>query len=219
MQQALISDREGPPRSWTLYFPDDEHAAEDRRAVLLQDLLPRLAPQAAWLADRLQGGQTTGRHRLLISFEELQNTCKSAELSVALGLQPVEALACLGAAAHEVQPVCLLQRHWCLLSNPQKACKTVLNAARPVGLQVLFGPQARHYLPDGLEPLKLVVRLEGYPASLRHIRQLKSSSIGMRCTEAICKWVYIHCCYSAKCICATCNLLPYTVVSCCIANS
>lgn len=105
MQQALISDREvGPPRSWRLYFPDDEHAADDRRAVLLHDLLPRLAPQGAWLADRLHRGQTTGRHRLMISFEELQNTCKSSELSVALSLQPVEALACLGAAAHEVQP-------------------------------------------------------------------------------------------------------------------
>lgn len=106
MQQALITDREsGVPRSWSLYFPDDEHAAEDRRAVLLQDLLPRLAPQADWLASRLQPGQTTGRHRLLISFEELQNTCKSSELLVALDLQPVEALACLGAAAHEVQSI------------------------------------------------------------------------------------------------------------------
>lgn len=103
MQQALTSNREvGPPRSWSLYFPEDEHAAEDRRAVLLQELIARLAPQAAWLADRLHAGQTTGRHRLLISFEELQNTCKSSELSIALDLQPVEALACLGAAAHEV---------------------------------------------------------------------------------------------------------------------
>ena len=106
MQQALIRNREvGPPRSWSLYFPEDEYAAEDRKAVLLQDLLPRLAPQAAWLADRLHPGQTTGRHRLLISFEELQSTCKSSELSIALDLQPVEALACLGAAAHEVQSI------------------------------------------------------------------------------------------------------------------
>ena len=47
--------------------------------------------------------------------------------------------------------------------------------------QVLFSPKAKQFLPAGLEPLKLVVRLEGHPSSLRHIRQLKSSSIGIRC--------------------------------------
>ena len=90
------------PRSWSLYFPEDEHAAEDRRAVLLHEILPRLSSQLDWLAGRLQPGQTTGRHRLSISFEELQNACHSSELLMALDMQPVEALACLGAAAHEV---------------------------------------------------------------------------------------------------------------------
>lgn len=107
MQLALTANREvGVPRSWSLYFPEDEHTAEDRRAVLLQDLLPRLASQAEWLADRLRPGQATGRHCLLISFDEMQSNCASSELLIALDLQPVEALACLGAAAHEV---CCLQ--------------------------------------------------------------------------------------------------------------
>lgn len=44
--------------------------------------------------------------------------------------------------------------------------------------QVLFNPQAQHLLHDGVEPLKIVVRLEEHATSLRHIRQLKSSSIG-----------------------------------------
>jgi len=44
--------------------------------------------------------------------------------------------------------------------------------------QVLFNPQAQQLLPEGIEPLKIVVRLEGHPSSVRHIRQLKSSSIG-----------------------------------------
>lgn len=103
MEEALISDGEqGCPRSWSLYFPEDEHAVEDRRAVLLHELLSRLDSRAEWLANRLHPRQTTGRHCLSISFEELQNACQSSELSIALDLQPVEALACLGAAAHEV---------------------------------------------------------------------------------------------------------------------
>lgn len=205
MQQALISNREaGPPRSWSLYFPEDEHAAEDRKAVLLQDLLPRLAPQAAWLADRLRPGQTTGRHCLLISFEELQHTCKSSELSTALDFQPVEALACLGAAAHEVQSMHLLANRLSFLSTtgkPTTAGKYVSAAAHVIALQVLFRPQAEQILPDGLEPLKLVVRLEGYLSTLRHIRQLKSSSIGMHNIGATCSLsTHMGCCLTTSCM-------------------
>ncbi len=100
MQEALVSEQ-AVPRAWSLYFPEEEHSTEDRRAVLLRDLIPRLASLASWLADRLQPQQTTGRHRLTIGFEELHKVCDSAELAAALQLQPVEALACLGAAAHE----------------------------------------------------------------------------------------------------------------------
>ena len=103
MEEALISHREqGCPRSWSLYFPGDEHSAEDRRVVLLHELLSRLDSKAEWLASRLHPRQTTGRHSLSFSFVELQNACQDSELSIALDLQPVEALACLGAAAHEV---------------------------------------------------------------------------------------------------------------------
>ncbi|DBA93068.1 TPA: DNA replication licensing factor mcm8, variant 3 [Trebouxia sp. C0005] len=143
MQQAVIAEQI-VPEAWSLYFPDEEFSLDDRRAVLLQDLLPRLTSLTRWLAERLQPQQVTGRHRLSIGFEELQKVCSSSELSAALDLQPVEALACLGAAAH----------------------------------QVLFNPQAQQVLPEGIEPLKIVVRLEGHPSSMRHIRQLKSSSIG-----------------------------------------
>ena len=44
--------------------------------------------------------------------------------------------------------------------------------------QVLFSPQSQHLLPNSIEPLKIVVRIHTYPGSQRHIRQLKSSSIG-----------------------------------------
>jgi hypothetical protein len=100
MQQAVVTEQIAP-EAWTLYFPDEEHSPDDRRAVLLQDLLPRLTSLTRWLADRLQPLQVTGRHRLSIGFEELQKVRSSSEFSAALELQPVEALACLGAAAHQ----------------------------------------------------------------------------------------------------------------------
>lgn len=104
MQQAVVT-QQTVPRAWSLYFPDEEHSLDDRRAVLLQDLLPRFTSLASWLADRLQPQQVTGRHRLSLGFEELQRVCNSSELCAALDLQPVEALACLGAAAHEASRV------------------------------------------------------------------------------------------------------------------
>ena len=100
MQQAVVTEQIAP-EAWTLYFPDEEHSPDDRRAVLLQVLLPRLTSLTRWLADRLQPQQVTGRHRLSIGFEELQKVCSRSEFSAALDRQPVEALACLGAAAHQ----------------------------------------------------------------------------------------------------------------------
>ena len=66
----------------------------------------------------------------------------------------------------------------------------MLGVARLIALKVLFSPQAEQFLPDGLEPLKLVVRLEGYPSTMRHIRQLKSSSIGMHDIGAVNPYTY-----------------------------
>lgn len=44
-------------------------------------------------------------------------------------------------------------------------------------LQVLFNSQ-QHHLLVGVNPQQLLVRLENCPSSMRHIRQLKASSIG-----------------------------------------
>ena len=101
MMQLASTREQAVPHAWSVYFPEEDHSDEDRRAVLLHDLIPRLRPLARWLADRLQPQQLTGRHRLSIGFDELQKMCDSSELAAALELQPVEALACFGAAAHE----------------------------------------------------------------------------------------------------------------------
>lgn len=45
-------------------------------------------------------------------------------------------------------------------------------------MQVLFSSQQQSCLPAGIEAQKIIVRLEQYSSSMRHIRQLKSSSIG-----------------------------------------
>lgn len=100
-----------------------------------------------------------------------------------------------------------------------KGMQDCVKRTRLIGLQVLFGPQAKQYLPDGLEPLKLVVRLEGYPASLRHIRQLKSSSIGMHCIAAIGKCFFTHMLLLCNLCLSDCSLLQVAFLSCCIANT
>ena len=103
MQQAATTEDtvQAIPSAWSLYFTEEEYSAEDRRAILLRDLLPRLATRASWLACNLLPHQMTGRHGLVIAWEELQKVCDSSELSAALEMQPAEALACVGAAAHQ----------------------------------------------------------------------------------------------------------------------
>ena len=53
----------------------------------------------------------------------------------------------------------------------------LVSKAKCVLLQVLFNSQQHDLLAD-VEPQKLLVRLENFASSVRHIRQLKSSSIG-----------------------------------------
>lgn len=102
MQQAATAVEVTMPSAWGMYFPEDEYAADDRRAVLLHELIPRLTHLGTWLGERLQPQCLTDRHTLLLRSDELQEVCKSSELYAALELQPLEALACLAAAAHEV---------------------------------------------------------------------------------------------------------------------
>ena len=102
MQQAAITSEPAMPLAWSTYFSEEEYAADDRRAILVHELIPRLNSLGSWLTERFQPQRLTGRHTLSLRLDDLQKVCNSLELYAALELQPLEALACLAAAAHEV---------------------------------------------------------------------------------------------------------------------
>lgn len=106
MQQPALAVQHAMPLSWSTYFSEDEYAADDRRALLVHELIPRLSSLASWLVERFQPQRLTGRHTLSLRLDELQQVCNSTDLYAALEMQPVEALACLAAAAHEVSKLC-----------------------------------------------------------------------------------------------------------------
>lgn len=106
MEQVAVVSESRMPLSWSEYFVEEEYAANDRRAILVHELIPRLRPLGTWLAERLQPQRLTDRHTLSLRSDELQKVCDSPELFAALELQPLEALACLAAAAHEVNKGC-----------------------------------------------------------------------------------------------------------------
>jgi DNA helicase MCM8 len=91
---------DSPPHSWNLYF-DSEYTADDRKALLIEELQKTLQTEAGWGLLQL-AALRHGKVVVELSFEALQSIYKSADLPVALEVQPGEALACLAAAVHEV---------------------------------------------------------------------------------------------------------------------
>lgn len=93
-----------PPEAWNVLFPSVQYNPEDRRAILIRELVYGFSSAAGWA--RLQAGLQRygdGRFSLDISFRSLQELCPvDGDVSIALELQPVEALACISAAAHQV---------------------------------------------------------------------------------------------------------------------
>lgn len=90
------------PASWQLYFPDATYVAEDRRALLITELLDALKTQEGWsIISGLQ--QTQHEYVLQLDYQQLLQLCDSPDLAAALEMQPLEGLACLEAAVHEVR--------------------------------------------------------------------------------------------------------------------
>lgn len=103
-----------PPASWPVYFPGVEHDAADRRAALVDGLLRALGGDEGWRLVRRARAHHGGEYALPLDYEELLAAAASArgggceaDLEAAVELAPLEALACIGAAVHEVRAVCL----------------------------------------------------------------------------------------------------------------
>lgn len=101
---APVASNNSPPEAWNVLFPSVQYNPEDRRAILIRELVYGFSSAAGWA--RLQAGLQRygdGRFSLDISFRSLQELCPvDGDVSIALELQPVEALACISAAAHQV---------------------------------------------------------------------------------------------------------------------
>ena len=94
------------PNAWPLYF-DEEYDAEDRRRMLVAELVTFFAtPQGARffaLSNQCVRAVGVGDVALSVDYDDLAAACGSADLVASLEVQPVEGLACLAAAAHEVR--------------------------------------------------------------------------------------------------------------------
>lgn len=99
------------PNAWPLYF-DEDYDAEDRRRMLVAELVGFFAsPQGARFfaphrSVRAVGGGAANCGAdvaFSVDYDDLAAACGSADLVASLEVQPVEGLACLAAAAHEVR--------------------------------------------------------------------------------------------------------------------
>lgn len=96
---------QSPPEAWRLLFPAIQYHPEDRRAVLIRELIYGFTRAPGWA--QLQAGLQRygdGKFSLDISFRALHELCPIDDVSAALELQPLEGLACISAAAHQVGP-------------------------------------------------------------------------------------------------------------------
>ncbi|WIA40343.1 hypothetical protein OEZ86_013710 [Tetradesmus obliquus] len=89
------------PAAWALYFSDCAYVSQDRRALLIQELLDVLKSDAGY--DLLRAGlqPVQQEYVLELDYQRLTQLCDSADLAAALEMQPLEGIACLQAAAHE----------------------------------------------------------------------------------------------------------------------
>lgn len=92
------------PHAWSLYFPEEEFAQDDRRAQLIQDLVAHWSRDDAARADLLNRTHfpQEGACAVTLAADALLQTRASADLEAALECQPLEALGCLAAAAYQV---------------------------------------------------------------------------------------------------------------------
>ncbi|KAK9824829.1 hypothetical protein WJX81_003431 [Elliptochloris bilobata] len=139
----------GKPHSWRVHFADAEFTPDDRRSLLIYDLISFFKDGCmGWhmLAPLQRHGN---RLALQLDYMSLQQQCQSPDLVPALDMQPAEGLGCLGAAVYEV------------------LFHTCHHRALENG-----------FLLKGLQPCKVAIRLVNCPQAATHIRQLRSSSVG-----------------------------------------
>eukprot|EP00775_Hariotina_reticulata_P012205 gene12205-12342_t len=88
------------PAAWHVYFKDSAYSQQDRRALLIQELLAAFGTEQGWrLISNVQ--QCQHGYVLPLDCEQLSEICDSPDLAAALEMQPLEGIACLNASVHE----------------------------------------------------------------------------------------------------------------------
>ena len=201
-QQARVQVALQKPASWDLYFGQQEvqFTATDRRALLTNDLIYAFSSaQGQQLLQRATAAD--GRIALDLDLADLQNAANSADLAIALQMQPAEALACIACAAQQVSfqvsgiepdPVahCQLAGAQSLATFPSRisfylglyyTLNFILHSRGSLDLQPRLSVTLQalsEQLTCMHQPEMVDVRLSNHPESMRQIRQLKSSTIG-----------------------------------------
>lgn len=87
------------PACWSQHFKDEEYSDQDRRAVLIAELLHHFQSPAGW---SLLTNATSWFDKTTIHMDWRQLTrCGSKDLPEAMLHSPADALSCIAAAAHE----------------------------------------------------------------------------------------------------------------------
>lgn len=90
-----------PPAAWELYFKSVPYNAQDRRAMLIHELVKQLSRSDG--SALLKHVRLVHQHYVLhMDYEQLLQNCNSADLVAALEMQPQEGLSCIAAACYEV---------------------------------------------------------------------------------------------------------------------
>ncbi|PNW71712.1 hypothetical protein CHLRE_16g665950v5 [Chlamydomonas reinhardtii] len=154
-----------PPSAWCDYFPASEFSPKDRRALLIDDLLKFFTSDAGCsFVQALRPSRVNGCYVLQVDYADLETKSGLPDVPAALDGSPVEALGCVAVAAHEAA-----------FKHGKGRLADGISAAPMQSGATHTAPGAANGVPP---PGRVMVRLYNHPASLTHIRALKSSSIG-----------------------------------------
>lgn len=90
------------PSSWELYFGFDAWQADDRRHLLIADLVTFFASPAGWQLLTAAAAPWHARVVVELDWQDLLAGTAATELATAMQMQPGVALGCLACAAYEV---------------------------------------------------------------------------------------------------------------------
>eukprot|EP00899_Mesostigma_viride_P018949 jgi/Mesvir1/27055/Mv20750-RA.1 len=100
MKRASNHSERTPP-SWELYFPGEKFLPTDRKADLICRLVDFFnSKDGKGFTSNVRLG--SGAYSLMLDYQELRHACTCEHLYAALQVQPLEAVAALGAALYEV---------------------------------------------------------------------------------------------------------------------